>query len=39
VCSDEYLNYAKKNREEWAHKGKEVVAVMIESVKNQYEQK
>ena len=30
VSSDEYLNYALENRREWAAKGEEVVAAMIE---------
>lgn len=34
VSSDEYLNYATKNREEWADKGQEIVATMIEKVKS-----
>jgi len=29
VSSDEYLNYAMKNREEWEEKGQEVVAKMV----------
>ena len=29
VSSDEYLNYAVKNREEWAQRGTEVVAEML----------
>jgi class 3 adenylate cyclase len=29
VTSDEYLNYAQKNREEWEERGKEVVASMV----------
>jgi len=33
VSSDEYLNYATKNRAEWEEKGPEVVAAMIEKVK------
>jgi class 3 adenylate cyclase len=32
VSSDEYLNYAMKNREEWEIRGQEVVAEMIEEV-------
>eukprot|EP00934_Nitzschia_sp_Nitz4_P000129 Nitzschia sp. Nitz4//scaffold16_size188269//96486//104413//NITZ4_001795-RA/size188269-snap-gene-0.143-mRNA-1//-1//CDS//3329538529//129//frame0 len=31
VSSDEYLNYAMKNREEWEHKGEDVVAAMSPS--------
>ena len=30
VSSDEYLNYAEKNRKEWEERGEEVVAQMIE---------
>ena len=37
VSSDEYLNYAMQNRNEWEIRGQEVVAEMIESVKNDYE--
>ena len=29
VSSDEYLNYALKNREEWEQKGREVVATYM----------
>ena len=32
VSSDEYLNYAMKNREEWEIRGKEVVMEMVEAV-------
>lgn len=32
VSSDEYLNYAIKNRKEWESRGQEVVADMIEKV-------
>lgn len=35
VSSDEYLNYAMKNREEWELKGERVVAEMIELVTRQ----
>ena len=31
VSSDEYLNYAMNNRQEWEARGQEVVAEMIES--------
>jgi hypothetical protein len=31
VSSDEYLNYAQKNREEWEECGQEIVAAMIET--------
>ena len=34
VSSDEYLNYAMKNREEWEIRGKEVVMEMVEAVVN-----
>jgi hypothetical protein len=30
VSSDEYLNYAMANREEWEQKGKEIVKTMVE---------
>ena len=32
VSSDEYLNYAEKNRQEWEMRGKEIVASMVETV-------
>jgi hypothetical protein len=32
VSSDEYLNYAVRNRQEWEQKGREVVDEMIEMV-------
>jgi len=32
VSSDEYLNYAVKNREEWEVKGKEIVEDMVRKV-------
>ena len=32
VSSDEYLNYAMKNREEWEARGQEVVMEMVEAV-------
>ena len=31
VSSDEYLNYATKNRQEWEMKGREIVAEMVEA--------
>ena len=31
VSSDEYLNYAMNNRQEWEARGQEVVAEMIEA--------
>jgi hypothetical protein len=34
ISSDEYLNYAMKNREEWELRGQEVVMEMIEAVVN-----
>ena len=33
VASDEYLNYAERNRAEWEAKGREVVAGYIEKYK------
>ena len=36
VSSDEYLNYAMKNREEWEVRGHEVVMEMVEAVANNY---
>jgi hypothetical protein len=35
VSSDEYLNYAVKNRREWEARGQEVVAEMLENVKGE----
>ena len=35
VSSDEYLNYAEKNRKEWETKGQQVVAEMVEKVKGE----
>lgn len=32
VASDEYLNYALKNRKEWDERGKEVVAEMVNAI-------
>ena len=32
VSSDEYLNYALKNRMEWEQRGVELVATMVEKV-------
>jgi len=32
VSSDEYLNYAVKNREEWEVKGREIVEDMVKKV-------
>jgi class 3 adenylate cyclase len=34
VASDEYLNYAQKNREEWEERGKEIVASMLTKLGN-----
>ena len=34
VSSDEYLQYAQNNRNEWEEKGKEVVNELIEKVKS-----
>jgi class 3 adenylate cyclase len=34
VSSDEYLNYAKKNRKEWEERGQEIVAEMVETFGN-----
>ena len=36
VSSDEYLNYAMKNRKEWELRGQEVVESMVEDVKEAY---
>ena len=36
VSSDEYLNYAQKNRKEWELRGQEVVADMVEKYKAQF---
>ncbi|CAB9501720.1 Receptor-type guanylate cyclase gcy [Seminavis robusta] len=36
VSSDEFLNYAQKNREEWALKGESVVAEFLEECKSKY---
>ena len=36
VTSDENLNYARKNRQEWHAKGKQIVAEMLEIVENQH---
>jgi hypothetical protein len=33
VASDEYLNYAVRNRREWEERGREVVDEMVEKVK------
>lgn len=36
VSSDEYLNYAIKNRKEWEHRGQEVVAEMVTKYEAMY---
>jgi class 3 adenylate cyclase len=36
VSSDEFLNYAKKNREEWETRGQEIVAEMVEVAARSY---
>jgi hypothetical protein len=36
VSSDEYLNYAQKNRQEWERRGQDVVASMIEKFSIMY---
>ena len=36
ISSDEYLNYAMKNRKEWEHRGQEVVAEMIQKYESMY---
>lgn len=36
VSSDEYLNYAVRNRKEWEERGKEVVDEMVEMVMKKY---
>jgi class 3 adenylate cyclase len=36
VSSDEYLNYAMKNRQEWELRGQEVVESMMKSVRESY---
>jgi hypothetical protein len=36
VSSDEYLNYAEKNRDEWERKGREVVATMVETTQHKF---
>lgn len=35
VSSDEYLNYAEKNREEWEERGMEVVSEMIDALNSE----
>jgi hypothetical protein len=39
VSSDEYLNYATKNRQEWEARGQEVVDEMIEKVNQLWSEK
>ena len=36
VSSDEYLNYAEKNRREWERKGQEVIESMIQKHQEEY---
>ena len=36
VSSSEYLDYAVRNREEWEHHGKEVVAEMVARVRSNF---
>lgn len=36
VSSDEYLNYAEKNRQEWDQRGQEVVSSMIEAATKRF---
>jgi len=36
VSSDEYLNYAEKNRKEWELKGKAIIASMVSKCEEQY---
>jgi hypothetical protein len=36
VSSDEYLNYAKRNRQEWERRGKQIVAEMIRRYSDVY---
>jgi hypothetical protein len=38
VSSDEYLNYASQNRNEWEHKGEEIVADLIKKYAKSEEQ-
>jgi hypothetical protein len=33
VSSDEYINYAEKNRDEWVRRGQAVVETMVETIK------
>jgi hypothetical protein len=37
VSSDEYLNYAVQNRQEWKARGEEIVSEMIEKICREYE--
>ena len=39
VSSDEYLNYAQKNRKEWEAKGQDVVEQMLAKCKAEYDAK
>lgn len=38
VSSDEYLNYAQRNRKEWEDKGEAVVAEMVEALKKEWKE-
>jgi 3'5'-cyclic nucleotide phosphodiesterase len=35
VCSDEYLNYAVQNRQEWEERGEDLVRTMVEDVQRE----
>lgn len=37
--SDEFLNYARSNRDEWESRGEDVVREILESIKQEQEQK
>jgi hypothetical protein len=37
VSSEEYLNYAVRNRQEWQSRGEEIVSEMIERICREYE--
>jgi hypothetical protein len=39
VSSDEYLDYALRNRKEWSHKGKDVIQTMMEGVMKRAQKK
>jgi hypothetical protein len=36
VSSDECLNYAVRNRQEWEEKGQRIVSEMVERIRPQY---